>query len=156
MNRLENIRQTVDHLLRQQPDEVERRCGFVHLYGVSAICALLAVRRGLDVELCATAGMLHDISAYETGDSTDHARRGASRARELLAEAGGFSSSEISSIAGAILTHSIKNQIDDPMAELLKDADVLQHYLYNPSLKGGWRTNPRLNAMFAELGLPGS
>ena len=41
------------------------------------------------------------------------------------------------------------------MAELLKDADVLQHYLYNPSLKDGWETNARLKALFSELGLLG-
>lgn len=80
MNRLEHIRKTVDGLLYQQSDANERRCGFVHLYGVSAICALLAGRRGLDIELCAMAGMLHDLSSYESGDSTDHAQRSAARA----------------------------------------------------------------------------
>ena len=65
MNRLESVRNTVDALLRQQSDDIHRRCGFVHLYGVSTVCALLAVKRGLDIELCATAGMLHDLSSYE-------------------------------------------------------------------------------------------
>ena len=156
MNRLEHVRKTVDSLLCRQLDENERRCGFVHLYGVSAICALLANRRGLDVELCATAGMLHDLSSYETGDSTDHAQRSASRAKELLTEAGDFLSNEISAITQAISTHSAKDQVDDPVAELLKDADVLQYYLYNPSLKDGWETNARLKALFSELGLLGS
>ena len=155
MNRLEHVREIVDSLLCQQPDENERRCGFVHLYGVSAICALLASRRGLDAEVCATAGMLHDLSSYETGDSTDHAQRSASRAGELLTEAGDFFPNEISAIAHAISTHSAKDQVDDPMAELLKDADVLQHYLYNPSLMDGWGSNARLNAPFSELGLIG-
>ena len=120
------------------------------------ICALLAKCRGLDIELCATAGMLHDLSSYESGDSTNHAQRSAARAKELLAESGDFSSNEISAIAQAIFTHSSKDQVDDPMAELLKDADVLQHYLYNPSLKDGWAMNARLKALFAELGMLGN
>ena len=80
MDRLELVRQTVDEILRQQPDLEERRCGFVHLYGVSATCALLAMARGLDPQLSAIAGMLHDISTYKTGDSTDHARLSAREA----------------------------------------------------------------------------
>ena len=154
MNRLERVRETVDSLLYRRPDEDVRRCGFVHLYGVSAVSALLAARRGLDVELCATAGMLHDLSSYETGDSTDHACRSASRAGELLTEAGGFSPDEISAIARAISLHSAKGKVDDALAELLKDADVLQHYLYNPSLENTREAKGRLKALFAELGLP--
>jgi len=97
--------------------------------------------------------MLHDLSSYETGDSTDHAQRSASRAKDLLTEAGDFSSNEISAITQAISAHSAKDHIDGPVAELLKDADVLQHYLYNPSLKDGREMNARLKALFAELGL---
>jgi hypothetical protein len=48
MHRLKKIRQIVDEICRQQPEIVEGRCGFVHLYGVSAAAALLALRRGLD------------------------------------------------------------------------------------------------------------
>ena len=88
MDRLEKLRQEVDALLRQQPDPIGRRCGFVHLYGVSGSCVLLAEIRGLDAELSATAGMLHDLSTYETGDPTDHACHSALRAQQLLAESG--------------------------------------------------------------------
>ena len=61
MDRVEAVRQMVDEALRQQPDVEERRCGFVHLYGVAQSCGLLALKRGLDPELCTLAGMLHDI-----------------------------------------------------------------------------------------------
>ncbi|MBN1976731.1 MAG: hypothetical protein JW918_04965 [Anaerolineae bacterium] len=43
MNRVESVRQVVDGILRRQPDVAERRCGFVHLYGVAQACALLAL-----------------------------------------------------------------------------------------------------------------
>lgn len=74
-DRLELIRDAVNETLSQQPDEETRRWGFVHLYGVSATCVLLAAKRGLDPQLCAVAEMLHDIWTYKTGDPTDHARQ---------------------------------------------------------------------------------
>ncbi len=154
MNRLEKLREKVDALLRLQPDPVERRCGFVHLYGVSGMCVLLADRRGLDAELAATAGMLHDLSTYETGDPTEHARHSALRAQELLAEMGDFAPDEIGMIAEAIRTHSAKDRVDGPLAELLKDADVLQHCLYNPFLRASLEETPvRLSAMLVELSI---
>jgi hypothetical protein len=154
MNRLEKLREKVDVLLRQQPDPIERRCGFVHLYGVSDACVLLADRRGFDAELAATAGMLHDLSAYETGDPTDHARHSALRARELLAEMGDYLPEEIDVVTEAIRAHSAKDRVDGPFAELLKDADVLQHCLYDPSLRASLEETPaRLSAMFVELGI---
>jgi uncharacterized protein len=43
VNRLELVRQIVDDIMRRQQDIEEARCGFVHLYGVSATCALLGL-----------------------------------------------------------------------------------------------------------------
>ena len=145
--RLERLRQTVDDLLRQQPDEEERRCGFVHLYGVAQTATLLALRRGLDVELAAVAGMLHDIATYETNDSTDHARRSAIEAERLLAAQGDFTPAEIAAVAHAIALHSDKSPGGGPLAELLKDADVLQHYLYNPALPSHAHHQARLERL---------
>ena len=134
MDRLEKVRQVVDEILRQQPDIEERRCGFVHLYGVAQTCALLALQRGFDPQVCATMGTLHDIATYRSGDPTNHASRSAVEARAILNETGEFSQGEIDQICQAISTHSAKDQIDGELAELLKDADVLQHHLYNPAL----------------------
>lgn len=152
-NRLEHIRGIVDAILRKQVDPETSRCGFVHLYGVSAVCVLLAERRGLDCEICALAGMLHDIASYETGNSHNHAQRSAIRAADLLTEAGAFTSDEIALITDAIARHSNKDDIDNPMAELLKDADIFQHYLYNPELEKNWNNRPRNQRLFAEFGL---
>jgi uncharacterized protein len=134
MDRLEKVRQVIDEILRQQPDIEESRCGFVHLYGVASICALLALKRGLDPQICAVAGMLHDISSYKTGDATDHAQRSVLEAAEILSETGGFAQKEIDEVCEAISKHSAKDEKDGELAELLKDADVLQHHLYNPAL----------------------
>ena len=154
MNRLERVRQIVDDIVRRQPDSEESRCGFVHLYGVSDTCTLQALRRGMDRQICATAGMLHDIWNYETNDPTDHARLGAARARAILLQTGAYTEEEIDAICDAIAHHSDKASVHGPLAELLKDADVLQHYLYTEAvLQPQWKGHARLMRMRAELGL---
>lgn len=134
MDRLEQLRQVVDTIVRRNPDLEESRCGFVHLYGVSAICTLLAWKRGLDPQLCSAAGLLHDIWNYQVGDCPEHGQLGAVEAEKILSSLGSFSPEEIRVICKAIARHKEKETIDDDMDELLKDADVFQHYLYNPGL----------------------
>jgi len=154
MDRLETVRQVIDEILRQQPDIEERRAGFVHLYGVSAICVLLALKRGLDPQICATMGILHDIASYKTGYSTNHAKRGALEAQTILSETGKFTANEIDEIYSAISKHSTKDEIDEMLAELLKDADALQQYLYNPTLiwKSDIHWQKRVQDTLNELG----
>jgi uncharacterized protein len=153
MDRLEQVRQVVDEIVRQQPDVSYRRAAYIHLYGVSTVCALLALKRGLDVQLVQVAGMLHDLSTYQRADSTDHDRLSALEARRLLGELGLFVPHEIDTICQAILHHRAKGEIHAPMDELLKDADVLSHYLYNPSFKQQADEEPRIAAILAELGV---
>jgi uncharacterized protein len=157
-NRLERLRASIDDMIRELPDAVESRCAFVHLYGVAAICALLAHRRGLDPELCATAGMLHDvmahiICAYGRDGLAEHGKLGAIEAEKLLRKSGGYANDEIASICNAIANHSDKAAIDDDLSELLKDADCLQHHLYNPSLPVAESRKDRLRKALAELGM---
>ena len=153
MDRTERVRLVVDEILRGQPDEEERRCGFVHLYGVAQACALLALKRGLDAELSTIAGMLHDLWTYKTGDPTDHGRRGALLAREILLDLGCFAESEIATICEAIAHHRAKGELHGAYDELLKDADVLQHYVYNTLLEPIGREHTRLAALRKELGI---
>ncbi len=167
MNRLEQLRQVLDKLLAEIPDTEQRRCAFVHLYGVSATGAILSLKRGLDPELCAAAGMLHDIWNYQVGESPEHGQLGAIEAKNILQQLGSFSTEEIEVICQAIAHHSDKQSIDGEMDELLKDADVLQHYLYNldvfvetaegqapPIPAGKPMRNQRLEHILMELGLP--
>ena len=62
----------------------------------------------------------------------DHAHRGAEMARQILQEAGIFSEEEIGRICQAIYFHSDKKMDNGPLEEILKDADVMQHCLYDP------------------------
>lgn len=153
MNRIEVVRQIIDDILRTQPDIVERRCGFVHLYGVSATCTLLALKRDLDPQLCAVIGMLHDLATYKSGKIAGHATTGALEAVQILRQAGTFSEDEINIVQSAIAHHSDKTNIHGSYEELLKDADVLQHYLYNTAFSVTDIKQKRLTKILGELGM---
>ena len=133
-NRLEAVREAVDAILLNCPDPLQVRDGAVHLYGVAQACALIALRRGEDAELAAIAGMLHDLSTYADAYTPDHAARSAALARTLLRRLALFSPEEIDQVCTAIACHSEKAQVHTAFAEVLLDADVLQHGLYNPTL----------------------
>jgi uncharacterized protein len=153
MNKLEEVRKVVDNILLEQSNLEERRCGYVHLYGVSSNCSLLALKRGVNVELCAISGMLHDISSYKTGYSIDHAKLGSIEARKILNEINCFSEEEINIICNSIFSHSNKQDVGNGYEEILKDADVLQHYLYNTNFLINQNEKDRLNNLFKELGI---
>src|SRR4030042_5306539 len=98
MDRLELVRQAVDEVLRQQPDQEERRGGFVQLYGVALSATWLAMKRGQDPQMCAVAGMLHDIWSYKVRVHPDHARLSAGEAERILTELACFTPDEMARI----------------------------------------------------------
>ena len=132
MSRIEKIRETVDEILFNMKDNEERRCAYIHLYGVAQACAMLAIKRKEDVELAVIAGMLHDVYSYANMDSCDHAHKGVEMAKDILEQSGLFTELEQDKICMAIYNHSDKSVVHDPLNEVLKDADAMQHYLYNP------------------------
>lgn len=155
MNRLEEIRKVIDPILLNMTDTVERRCAYIHLYGVSKLAAMLAFKRELDPEIAAVSGMLHDLYAYRTGETDQHDHKGAEEdAKSILHDIGIFNNDEQALITSAVYHHSDKDQIHQPYDELLKDADVLQHYLYNTGFPVSQKKAPRLKAILTELGLP--
>lgn len=153
MNRIELVRQQVDAILLGMEDSEERRCGYVHLYGVAQTCALLAKKRGENVELAVIAGMLHDVYSYANMDSTDHAHKGAVMARKMLESLKGFSEEEVETVCTAIYRHSEKEVAHNALDEILKDADVLQHALYNPLFEVKQAEQARYEKLVSELGM---
>jgi len=147
MDRIELVREAMDAIILQIPKADARRHAYLHLYGVAQACALLAMRRGKDAELAVIAGMLHDVYTYSHLDSTEHAHRGAVQARGILDELNVFSAEETDLICNAIYHHSAKSMTHDWLDEILKDADVMQHNLYNPS----WTIAPHEQARFDAL-----
>lgn len=132
MNRIEKVREYVDAILLDMSDTVERRCGYSHLYGVSQACTMIALKRRENTELATIAGMLHDIYFYSTMDTKDHAHKGSVMARGFLNSLHSFDDEEIDMICNAIYNHSSKDVKHSSFDEVLIDADVLQHCLYNP------------------------
>jgi len=151
-NRLELLRLEIDKMIdSKQPGS--SRYFIMHLYGVSGFCSLLALRRNLDVELAATCGMLHDIYQITHGTVEKHAIKGAEEAEKILRAMGLYSDEEILIITEAISTHSKKRIIhESPYAELLKDADVLDHCLYNPDYPVIEKEQTRYENLLIELG----
>lgn len=153
MNRIEKVREVIDELLLNMRDYQERRCAYLHLYGVSQSCALLALKRKENVELAVIAGMLHDIYSYVNMDSQDHAHTGAEMARNILDSLKIFTEEEINSICTAIYHHSDKDITQGSLDEILKDADVMQHILYNPLFAIKEHEKKRVRSLESEFGL---
>ena len=148
-NRLETLRNEIDKLINH--DDV-RMC-ISHMYGVARFCTLLAMKRNMNVELATTCGMLHDICWMSGGGSDNHAEKGAEQAKEILKIMNIYSDDEITIISTAISKHSDKSAVDGPYDELLKDADVMDHCLYNADFPiAEWELN-RYESLLKEFGI---
>ncbi len=88
-----------------------------------------------------------------TGESSDHAEKGADEARKILNMLGNFSNSEIEMICDAIYHHSNKEYGQCAFNKILIDADLLQHYLYNPMLELSKEKAGRIEILKEECGL---
>jgi HD superfamily phosphodiesterase len=151
-NRLEQLRNEVDRLIMiHQPNNV--RYFVNHLYGVSEYCALLALRRGLDPEIAATSGMLHDIYQVTRGTTEEHAVKGAKVAEKILKSMKAYNNAEIAVITTAISRHSKKRKFHEPYDELLKDADVMSHCFYNTGFQLIDKDVDRYEKLLVELGV---
>lgn len=153
MDRLEYIRNIVDTKIESIQLHEIRRLSYIHTYGVSQNCALLASKRKASVELCCICGMLHDIAIYtENCSHKDHAHRSAVLAKKIAEDSSLFLEDEIVVITHAISEHSNKMRRDDgPITEILKDADTLQHYLYNTNIALSSQDEYRLFYILEEL-----
>ena len=118
MGRLKELRKYINSELEKMENTDDIISAANHLYGVSLAATILAKRRGMDPEIAAIAGMLHDIHAYKAGSYDDHAHKGADLAREILSELNLTSDEETDAICSAIYHHDDKYAIDAPMDEL--------------------------------------
>ncbi len=153
MNRIEVLRQYIDGILLNMTDVEERRCAYLHLYGVAQSCALIALKRGENAELATMAGMLHDIYSYAKMDTKDHAHKGSILARDILTSLNVTNEHETKMICDAIYSHSDKVLAHSNFDEVLKDADVLQHCLYNPLFEIKPHEKDRYEKLKSEFGI---
>ena len=151
-DRIEAVRDIVGGILEQAPNASLRADGYVHIFGVAQACTMIAMKRGKNVELAAAAGYLHDIATYSEGYSENHAHRGAEMSRRILQETGLFSEEEIEKICTAIRYHSDKKVTHGGLDEILKDADVLQHCMFDPGYVSK-KEKERFKSLCGEFGL---
>ncbi len=152
MSRLKTLREYVDEEINKLPED-KRVSATAHLYGVSLAATILAKKRGLDEELAAMAGMLHDLHAYKSGSYDDHAHLGAGLARNILEKLDLTTMEETDAICSAIYHHDDKLVTDSPMDELLKDADVIDHCFKDSSKSIKEKEQTRYEKLCKELGL---
>lgn len=153
--RIDTVRQILDEKLNAIEEAENRRCAYVHLYGVGQAAAMLALKRGMGrkmAELAEIAGMLHDYTSYLVEESDDHAHKSAPYAKVLLEQTGEFTEEETEMVANAVYNHSDKGRVDTPFDEVLKDADALQHCLRNP-MEDFWYGRGRVPGLLKELGV---
>lgn len=152
--RIDTLRKYIDEMLLQNEDLQYRRCGYVHLYGVGMAAAFIALRRGFDPELAEMAGMLHDYISYQDRkfDTPTHAHECEPIVRRLLDEINMTTEEETDLICSAVYHHSDKDRVDSEFDEIIKDADVMQHWLRNPK-EPIFRDKDRIVKLCGEFGL---
>lgn len=155
MNRLEQLQQIVNDRIQALPDVEIRQKAYTHSYGVSQASALLAVRRGINPEIAAVCGLLHDLYAYQAGTYENHHVGGAALAEEILTSARLFNSDEIEIVKAAIQHHDDRHLVHSPYDEVLKDADILQPYLNKLTKPSSPHAADRLSNMLKELHIDG-
>ena len=133
-----------------------------HMTTTAQIMRLLAVARGLDPDICAIAGAIHDIATMESGRAENHAAEALNFIRPLVSEYNESShaadetlkitQSEIALLEEIIPQHSSKDVVSyNPYAEALKDADAIDRYLQGVETREP--EMPRIVAALAELGI---
>ena len=152
MSRIKDLQKQVHRVLKGMDDNQKRAGAIAHLHGVSLAAVMIARKRGENAELAAMAGLLHDLYAYKSGSYDDHAHRGAEYARKVLKELDLTSAEETEIICSAIWHHDSKDQVDSPMDEVLKDADVIHHSLGDPTKEVKAHEKARFEQLSEEFG----
>lgn len=124
-----------------------------HTTLVDGWITLLAGQRNLDLELAKISAILHDIAKYSENCTRNHARIGSQLAQNRMLEMNEFAPEEIEQVRVAILHHSDKDHIDDPLDEALKDADILASWSVDPNEPLGAVRENRFIRLKKELNL---
>jgi len=138
MDRISEIKEYVDYILCGIQDHTERWCAYSHLFGVSQTCAMIAAKRGENIELATIAGLLHDIYEYKNYDCIeplahrpDHGIRNSELARAILTQMHLLDNDELQTVCDAIKVHGYKDLVHTPFDEVIKDSDVFQKQINN-------------------------
>lgn len=162
-SRFDKIQSLVLDLLEIKKD-IDRDQPYIwsltHAISCSQICKLLAASRGINVEIAAIAGVIHDLAIIVTGKFEEHGLIGAPLVEEFLTsynldygeENGRVSDEEIKMIVQATKNHTLKKEFtDNDFDELIKDADSLDRFLHGKETFEFYHS--RTNRALQNLGL---
>ena len=124
------------------------------------IMRLLAVMRGLNPDICAVIGTLHDIATMESGKHENHMVKSLEYIEPLLNEYNtsshcqngkySISDEEIELLKEIIPQHGDKDKTSaNPYVEAIKDADAIDRYLQGVETKDF--EMPRIIALFSKF-----
>lgn len=153
MDRIHAVENMAFTILDEIGNDVEKMEAVAHLTAVAKFSYLLASRRNLNPELAYIAGILHDLYAF-THERKDHALHGSVLASGILRSLNIFKEDEMDAVISSVRHHSDKKRIHDSLSEVLKDADVLDHYLSEPLLQPSVKEHVRLRKLQKELFSP--
>lgn len=132
----------------------------MHMYSSSQLAKIIALRRGMDMELASIAATLHDIAVIVSKKKDNHAERAEEYVRKAIKEfndkngekLGKINDEEVELLIKAISQHSNKEEYtDDLFVELLKDIDSVDRYLHGIKSEGAYVD--RCRQVFKELGI---
>lgn len=136
------------------------RWSVMHMYSSSQLAKLVALRRGMDMELASIAATLHDIAVIITKKKEMHAEVAEQYVRREVSEFNTIngdlfpkiSKEEEDFIINAISKHSDKETYSsDQFVELLKDVDSLDRFLHGIRSEGAYLE--RSLRVLGELGI---
>ncbi|MHA2500843.1 MAG: HD domain-containing protein [Candidatus Hodarchaeales archaeon] len=162
LNRILALIQSKIQRLTEDGREIPLSWSVQHLYSTSQLVKLLALKRGIDVELAGLTCAFHDIYSLLTGLYADHGPKAATYVREIVEEYNEksnrdvpeISEQEIQHIVKAIAEHSDKTSVStDPLAELVKDVDTIDAYLHGMTTTAADGRLQRAKKVFQELGI---
>lgn len=152
MHRYEVVRTYVYEKYANIYNKELRTAAITHTAQVDVCITQLAMARNLNIELAKISALLHDFAQFtENCPHDEHARLSSILANKYLTETHLFKTSEIDDICFAIAQHSQKEDYDSPLAELLKDADLLARFFENPTKEIPDKRKQRLLDAAADL-----
>lgn len=128
-----------------------------HSYGTASMGKLLALKRGLDIELALIIGHMHDLGRIVhniRGEGHGEACR--YEVEKGLDIVGGFTDRERYIIVKAVENHDKKFEIGEEYEELIKDADLMERFLSKPNyFEHEWNIDKRdrIDVILKELGI---
>lgn len=129
--RFKNIRLLVNEMLSNSDSSIHKQEASASLYGVSSFASMLAMKRGLDTEIAAIIGLLHNYYFCKTGVSYFPGINSAETVRPILRDLNIFSKDEQLVILRAIFYQNQRRQVHGPYDEIIKDAIIIHKFFQN-------------------------